>query len=80
MYRSLNEYIARLEREGELVRIGAPVSPVEEIAEITDRISKTPGGGKALLFENTGTAFPVLTICSGLRTPHGAGARRRDAR
>ena len=35
MYRSLNEYIARLEREGELVRIGAPVSPVEEIAEMS---------------------------------------------
>ncbi len=65
MYRSLNEYIARLEREGELVRIGTPVSPVEEIAEITDRISKTPGGGKALLFENTGTAFPVLTNLFG---------------
>ena len=68
MYRSLNEYIARLEREGELVRIGAPVSPVEEIAEITDRISKTPGGGKALLFENTGTAFPVLRS-AGRSTP-----------
>lgn len=58
MYRSLNEYIARLEREGELVRIGAPVSPVEEIAEITDRISKTPGGGKALLFEIPARRFP----------------------
>ena len=44
MYRSLNEYIARLEREGELVRIGAPVSPVEEIAELTDRMAKQPGG------------------------------------
>ena len=38
MYRSLNEYIARLEREGELIRIGAPVSPVEEIAEILSLI------------------------------------------
>lgn len=65
MYRSLNEYIARLEREGELVRIGAPVSPVEEIAEITDRVSKMPGGGKALLFERTGTEFPVLTNLFG---------------
>lgn len=65
MYRSLNDYIARLEREGELIRIAAPVSPVEEIAEITDRISKTPGGGKALLFENTGTAFPVATNLFG---------------
>lgn len=65
MYRSVNEYVARLEREGELIRIKAPVSPVEEIAEITDRISKTPGGGKALLFENTGTQFPVLTNLFG---------------
>lgn len=54
-----------LEREGELVRIAAPVSPMEEIAEITDRVSKTPGGGKALLFENTGTEFPVLTNMFG---------------
>ena len=65
MHRSLSEYIALLEREGELVRIAAPVSPVEEIAEITDRVSKMPGGGKALLFENTGTDFPVLTNMFG---------------
>ncbi len=78
MYRSLNEYIARLEREGELVRIGAPVSPVEEIAEITDRISKTPGGGKALLFDMDGVSRADESV--RLRTPHGAGARRRNAR
>ncbi|WP_295936820.1 menaquinone biosynthesis decarboxylase [uncultured Alistipes sp.] len=65
MYRSLNDYIARLESEGELVRIKTRVSPVEEIAEITDRVSKTPGGGRALLFENTGTEFPVLTNLFG---------------
>ena len=38
MYRNLSEFIARLEREGELVWIGAAVSPAYEIAEITDRI------------------------------------------
>lgn len=65
MHRSLSDYIALLEREGELVRIAVPVSPVEEIAEITDRVSKMPGGGKALLFENTGTGFPVLTNMFG---------------
>lgn len=65
MHRSLSDYISLLEREGELVRIAAPVSPMEEIAEITDRVSKTPGGGKALLFENTGTEFPVLTNMFG---------------
>lgn len=58
MHRSLSEYIALLEREGELVRITAPVSPVEEIAEITDRVSKMPGGGKALLFEIPARSFP----------------------
>ncbi len=65
MYRSLKEYVALLEREGELVRIETPVSAVEEIAEITDRMSKTTGGGKALLFENTETRFPVLTNMFG---------------
>ena len=65
MYEGLKAYIERLEREGELVRIAARVDPVLEIAEITDRISKTPGGGKALLFENTGTEFPVLVNAMG---------------
>ncbi|MCZ6540961.1 MAG: UbiD family decarboxylase, partial [Nitrospinae bacterium] len=51
-YESLREFIERLEAEGELVRIAEPVSPLLEIAEITDRVSKSPDGGKALLFEN----------------------------
>ena len=57
MYGSLREYIDRLEREGELVRVKTFVNPVEEMAEIADRVVKH--GGKALLFENTGTPFPV---------------------
>lgn len=65
MYGSLAAYIARLEREGELIRIRTQVDPVHEIAEITDRVSKSEGGGKALLFENTGTEFPVLTNMMG---------------
>jgi 4-hydroxy-3-polyprenylbenzoate decarboxylase len=59
-YKSLNAFIAALEKEGELVRIKTFVDPVLEIAEITDRISKTPDRNKALLFENTGTEFPLL--------------------
>ena len=55
MYGSLREYIDRLEREGELVRVKTFVNPVEEMAEIADRVVKH--GGKALLFENTGTPF-----------------------
>src|SRR5690606_36869439 len=36
------------------------VDPVLEIAEMTDRVSKTPDRNKAQLFENTGTDFPLL--------------------
>lgn len=65
-YLSLQEFIDRLEREGELLRIKESVSPILEIAEITDRISKQPGGGKALLFEKVeGSSIPVLINAFG---------------
>ncbi|MDR0728500.1 MAG: menaquinone biosynthesis decarboxylase [Prevotellaceae bacterium] len=63
--KSLQDYITALERTGELVRIRTFVDPALEIAEVTDRMVKSGGGGKALLFENTGTAFPVLTNLYG---------------
>lgn len=47
------------------MRIKTFVNPKLEIAEITDRISKSGHGGKALLFENTGTEFPVLMNAYG---------------
>lgn len=59
-YRSLRAFIEALDSAGELVRIKTFVDPVLEIAEITDRVSKTPDRNKALLFENTGTGFPLL--------------------
>ena len=63
-YPSLREFIDWLDFENELIRILEPVSPVLEIAEITDRVSKQPGGGKALIFENVeGSSMPVL-ICA----------------
>ena len=63
---SLTEFIEQLEREGELIRISEPVSPILEISEITDKISKSPGGGKALLFENVeGSQMPVLINAFG---------------
>lgn len=65
MYKNLQDYIATLQSAGELIRIGTPVSSVYEIAELTDRQAKSPGGGKALLFENTDTGFPVLTNMMG---------------
>ena len=62
---TLREYIAKLEAAGELCRITTPVTTRFEITEITDRISKMEGGGKALLFENTGTQYPVLMNMMG---------------
>ena len=64
-YKDQQEFINALEEAGELVRIKTYVDPKLEIAEITDRISKTRDGGKALLFENTGYAFPVLMNAYG---------------
>jgi 4-hydroxy-3-polyprenylbenzoate decarboxylase len=64
-YNDLREWIAALDKAGELKRIKEPVSPKLEITEITDRASKTGSGsrsvkgaqgyapgGPALLFEN----------------------------
>lgn len=65
MYGNLKEYIAALDAAGELQRINVRVNTELEIAEITDRVSKSPGGGKALLFSNTGTDYPVITNMFG---------------
>src|SRR4029079_19207618 len=54
-----------LESSGELVRIRTYVDPRLEMAEITDRLSKTPERNKAILFENTGYDFPVLMNAYG---------------
>lgn len=64
-YKNQQQFIEAIERAGELVRIKTFVDPKLEISEITDRISKTEGGGKALLFENTGYNFPVLMNAYG---------------
>ncbi len=58
-YKDLREFIKRLEKEGELKRISAPVNPVLEITEITDRVTRA--AGPALLFEKpTGSRNPLL--------------------
>jgi 4-hydroxy-3-polyprenylbenzoate decarboxylase len=55
----LREWIGLLEREGELVRVGAEVDPHLEITEIVDRVVKA--GGPALLFERPkGSSHPLL--------------------
>jgi len=63
-FKSQHNYIEALEKAGELVRIKEFVDPVLEIAEVVDRISKS-AHNKALLFENTGTAFPLLINAMG---------------
>ncbi len=76
MYSSLSQFISHLEKENELTRIKEYVNPHLHITEITDRVSKH--NGKALLFENTGTAFPLLInaygsekrICMALGVKH----------
>src|SRR5258708_3601128 len=55
----LREWIALLEREGELIRVAAEVDPDLEITEITDRT--VAAGGPALPFENLqGSRHPLL--------------------
>jgi 4-hydroxy-3-polyprenylbenzoate decarboxylase len=57
--RDLREWIALLDREGELRRISAEADPDLEITEITDRVVKA--GGPALLFEHPkGSQHPLL--------------------
>jgi 4-hydroxy-3-polyprenylbenzoate decarboxylase len=49
---SVQDLITAIARRGDLVRINEPVRTQLEIAEIADRVMKSPGGGKALLFEH----------------------------
>ncbi|HEY8646628.1 MAG TPA: menaquinone biosynthesis decarboxylase [Gaiellaceae bacterium] len=57
--RDLRDWIALLEREGELVRVSAEVDPKLEVTEIVDRTVRA--GGPALLFENPkGAQHPLL--------------------
>ena len=49
-YRSLRDFIAKLEMAGELVRVAEPVSTVLEMTEICTRLLAE--GGPAVLFEN----------------------------
>lgn len=64
-WKNQQEFIEALDKAGELIRIKSYVNPKLEIAEITDRVSKSGNGGKAILFENTGYSFPVLMNAYG---------------
>ena len=66
MFKDLDEFIAALDRARELARVTDSVSPDLEIGAVTDRASKSPGGGPALLFERpTGFDIPVAVNLYG---------------
>jgi 4-hydroxy-3-polyprenylbenzoate decarboxylase len=72
---TLGEFVQQLEAAGELVRVREAVSLNLEITELADRMMKSPGGGKALLFEH-----PVLMDGSRSEFPVGInlfGSMRR---
>ncbi|MDO9473557.1 MAG: UbiD family decarboxylase [Caulobacter sp.] len=65
-YRSLRDFIAKLEEGGELVRVTEPVSTVLEMTEICTRLLAT--GGPAVLFEKPvmpdGTISPMPCLAN----------------
>ena len=85
-YASYSDFIAALDRAGELKRISQPVATELEMTEIADREMKQPGGGKALLFEKPTVngqvvPFPVAinTLGSMNRMALSMGAESVDA-
>src|SRR5450755_2018627 len=57
-FADLPDFLERLEKDGDLVRVKAQVDPYLEITEIVDRVVRT--GGPALLFENVkGSTMPL---------------------
>lgn len=55
----LDAFVRELESRRDLARIEAYCSPRLEIGEIAHRVMSRPDGGKALLFTNNGTPFPL---------------------
>ncbi|HYA26798.1 MAG TPA: menaquinone biosynthesis decarboxylase [Thermodesulfovibrionales bacterium] len=65
-YKDLREFLQLLDQKGLLRKIKTEVDPILEISEITDRMCKSPGGGKALFFELVkGSVYPVVTNIFG---------------
>ena len=82
---SFRDFVHALEKAGELRRITQPVATELEITEIADREMKSPGGGKALLFEKPTingvvSPFPVAinTMGSHKRMAMSMGANSVD--
>ncbi len=80
-YRSLRDFIERLEKDGQLVRVREPVSPHLEMTEIQTRLLAE--GGPAVLFENVvgsdgkRSSMPVLVNLFGTVNRVAMGMERR---
>jgi 4-hydroxy-3-polyprenylbenzoate decarboxylase len=59
-YDDLRDFLARLDREGELRRVRVPVDPMLEVTEIVQRVVRA--GGPALLFEKPTTGSMPLAM------------------
>src|ERR1700737_1431170 len=71
-YRSFRHFLETLDQADELTRVAVPVDTNLLISEWADREMKSPGGGKALLFEQplvdgTVSKFPVAINTMGSR-------------
>src|SRR6476660_9471803 len=75
-YRSFRQFLDALEQAGELKRVAVPVDTDLLIAEWADREMKSPGGGKALLFEQPIVDGKKSTFSVAINT---MGSRRRMA-
>ncbi len=69
-YSSFREFLQTLEQAGELTRVNVPVNTDLAISEWANREMKSPGGGKALLFESPvidgkTSSFPVAINTMG---------------
>ncbi|MBL4763101.1 MAG: 4-hydroxy-3-polyprenylbenzoate decarboxylase [Gammaproteobacteria bacterium] len=79
-YKDLRDFIAVLEKQGQLKRITTEVDPNLEITEICDRVLKSEG--PALLFENPrGSNIPLLANLFGTpeRVANGMGEESVEA-
>lgn len=85
-YESLRDFVAQLERDGQLVRVQHPVSPALEVTEIQTRLLAE--NGPAVLFENVrrpdGSKYdmPLLANLFGSveRVARGMGRRPEELR
>jgi len=83
----LRQWIAVLDRAGELKRLQIEADPILEISEITDRVSKSHGangkpGGPALLFQNVkghpGSQLLINQFGSDTRMKMSVGVKSYD--